>query len=623
MREEDTCPTVPGAMNALSVAHDGKSAFIFQREKGIIVKQNLDSGEKVELSWKSKDFGTERFISYCIFHWKRLEDGLGPDRIGLLLFDRKINKFKLPLFIVTPENQLRKVRDFDISVPKVRAERMAYSAHKHAGKLELIFYERYDKNFPEESLNFVYVAVDLSVLELTRPKTGTLPPDGRWELPFVAEMKLHFLSLDRTGGKIASLPMNFLVEQGWVIQQTTPTNDGEFPSKRALWCHAWECGCPWFIVSKPNPSLTDMNHVQLWTINLTTKQWHKVSNGLDLRSDYTDLAIRATNSNAVFMYCDSKDANNAFFVSFDVTEYINSRQKYMEKEEELDKPITSKNYADIICPICLDTYSDPRTLFCGHSLCFACLARLREACGDVKCPNCRKVTKVPSEGLPTNYGLQQAIEMMIKVQRIHESGFRCLNCKHQGLLEDFWICLTCLKSIPLDLPESTEMTCASCTLKDHERHTVKKFPDFQEYCFSLRKLREECNEKIQKTADQVGEELKLLIQTEVVERLVTSAKQIVQSFVESKEDHEEKELEEQRNEVELTIKNVAEKLKNEARPLFVQMLEKAILEQEDPRPVSRQRSFYRKHHHGFQMPRLTAISEMSDAELHERLLRIN
>ena len=43
----------------------------------------------------------------------------------------------------------------------------------------------------------------------------------------------------------------------------------------ALWCHAWECGSPWFIVAKPNPSLTDMNHVQLWTINLTTKQWHR------------------------------------------------------------------------------------------------------------------------------------------------------------------------------------------------------------------------------------------------------------------------------------------------------------------------------------------------------------
>ena len=71
--------------------------------------------------------------------------------------------------------------------------------------------------------------------------------------------------------------------------------------------------------------------------------------------------------------------------------------------------------------------------------------------------------------------------------------------------------------MPLDFPESAEMTCPSCTLKDHEKHTVKKFTDFQKYCFSLQQLKEECNEKIQKTADQVGEELKLLIQTEIVE----------------------------------------------------------------------------------------------------------
>ena len=78
--------------------------------------------------------------------------------------------------------------------------------------------------------------------------------------------------------------------------------------------------------------------------------------------------------------------------------------------EKLDAPQTSNNFVEVACPICLETFVDPRTLFCGHSLCFGCLVRLREVGGtnssDVKCPNCRRVTKVPEAGLPTNYGLQ-------------------------------------------------------------------------------------------------------------------------------------------------------------------------------------------------------------------------
>lgn len=114
-----------------------------------------------------------------------------------------------------------------------------------------------------------------------------------------------------------------------------------------------------------------------------------------------------------------------------------------------------------------------------------------------------------------------------------------------------------------------------------------------------------------------------ILKDQLFQRLITSATQIVQSFVESKEAHNEQELEDQRNEVELTIKNVATKLKNEARPLFAQMLERAILEQEEPKPINRQKAIYRKHHHGFQVPKLIAISEMSDEELQERLLRIS
>ena len=73
-----------------------------------------------------------------MFQWRRLEDGQGPDRIGLLLFDRKSKLFKLYLFIVAPDNNLIPLRDFPIDCSNIRPHKFAYSSHKHAGKLEVI-----------------------------------------------------------------------------------------------------------------------------------------------------------------------------------------------------------------------------------------------------------------------------------------------------------------------------------------------------------------------------------------------------------------------------------------------------------------------------------------------------
>ena len=59
----------------------------------------------------------------------------------------------------------------------------------------------------------------------------------------------------------------------------------------------------------------------------------------------------------------------------------------------------------LTCPVCLDLYTNPKTLPCLHSFCQKCLERLsqeREARGDtyyLSCPTCRQRTKVPREGV--------------------------------------------------------------------------------------------------------------------------------------------------------------------------------------------------------------------------------
>jgi len=49
---------------------------------------------------------------------------------------------------------------------------------------------------------------------------------------------------------------------------------------------------------------------------------------------------------------------------------------------------------DVICPVCLETYSDPRTLQCGHSLCYSCLAKMREVSKNCRCSGLYPLTQL-------------------------------------------------------------------------------------------------------------------------------------------------------------------------------------------------------------------------------------
>ena len=50
------------------------------------------------------------------------------------------------------------------------------------------------------------------------------------------------------------------------------------------------------------------------------------------------------------------------------------------------------------CPVCMDTFDDPRVLSCLHTFCKRCIERIElKRRGDnftIQCPNCRKETEV-------------------------------------------------------------------------------------------------------------------------------------------------------------------------------------------------------------------------------------
>ena len=113
------------------------------------------------------------------------------------------------------------------------------------------------------------------------------------------------------------------------------------------------------------------------------------------------------------------------------------------------------------CPVCLNTFTDPKILSCSHTYCKACLDNLLECHGNdqmLRCPICRAETKVPNQNvskLPANLALKSLIEDVK-----HQYQF-CTNCKSEDKPQAVVYCQDCGKYF-----------CITC----HNTHS--QWPDF-------------------------------------------------------------------------------------------------------------------------------------------------
>ena len=124
-----------------------------------------------------------------------------------------------------------------------------------------------------------------------------------------------------------------------------------------------------------------------------------------------------------------------------------------DREEDADVP------DDANCSICLETFKDPVSLPCGHSLCRACVEQVARTspAGTLKCPECRASTPLPPGGvanLKTNISLRN---MIASASAPAPSLFR--RCDHHQLERDMF-CETCNANI-----------CRRC-LEDHRGHVL-------------------------------------------------------------------------------------------------------------------------------------------------------
>ena len=94
-------------------------------------------------------------------------------------------------------------------------------------------------------------------------------------------------------------------------------------------------------------------------------------------------------------------------------------------------------YEQLICPICLEKFNDPKFLSCLHTFCSQCLHQIcnQEPMDDITCPTCREPTSIPERGinqLRSNFFANSLIELVSfqyeEIRREKQKGGKCEKC---------------------------------------------------------------------------------------------------------------------------------------------------------------------------------------------------
>ena len=111
----------------------------------------------------------------------------------------------------------------------------------------------------------------------------------------------------------------------------------------------------------------------------------------------------------------------------------------------------------VTCSICLDTFTEPKTIACLHTFCCECLKRhalTTQREGKFRCPECQAQVGVPErfDQLPTGF-LQNSLLGLLAVQQSGDgSEISCGNCRKKSVETSFcfdcgtFMCLDCINA---------------------------------------------------------------------------------------------------------------------------------------------------------------------------------
>ncbi|XP_030845768.1 tripartite motif-containing protein 45-like [Strongylocentrotus purpuratus] len=148
------------------------------------------------------------------------------------------------------------------------------------------------------------------------------------------------------------------------------------------------------------------------------------------------------------------------------------------------------------CPVCLNTFTDPKILSCSHTYCKTCLDNILECHGNnqmLRCPVCRAETQVPNQDvskLPANLALKSLIEdvknqyHLCSICKSEDKPQAVVYCQDCGK----YLCITCDNTHSLwqdfishEILAMSEILSGKVSVRRY--HKCRKHPKEDEECF--------------------------------------------------------------------------------------------------------------------------------------------
>ena len=145
------------------------------------------------------------------------------------------------------------------------------------------------------------------------------------------------------------------------------------------------------------------------------------------------------------------------------------------------KTLLNNLHEEVSCSVCMDTFTDPKTLPCLHSFCLHCLRGIQRTSGRhdmITCPECRRestISRGDLDVLPTNFRINSLLDVLA-IKQCNTTEAKCGNCDKKSA-HSFY-CFQCFA-----------FWCDDCItlhngMRANKEHRVLALKDFQEEDFA-------------------------------------------------------------------------------------------------------------------------------------------